>query len=211
MHRTTYTTRQIDAGDLPHVPNIDGSPRPATERELLDMGIRKIAEGIYSVVEIEDRHIDPETGAQTWTARGRTIGGTVLTSGRHNRRYVDLPAEIRAKVMKARVLRSSDPATSLRSIAVANVNEARRMVTEHVGAMVARTSALFPLVSGQHDHAIVEAEAKRLRHVHVERDGAEHPEPVAVEVTIPMSEVASEDIVDVDHVIPHAWAGELAR
>lgn len=211
MHRTTYTTRQIAAGDLPQVPNIDGTMREATDRELLDMGIRKIGDGLYSVVEIEDRHIDHETGVQTWTPRGRTIGGTVLTSGRHNRRYADLPHELRVQVMKARVLRSSDPTTSLRRVALDNVNEARRMVTEHVGAMVSRTSSLFPLVSGEHDTAIIEAEAKRLRHVHVARDGAEHTEPIALEVMIPMSEVASEDIVDADHIIPHSWAGELAR
>src|SRR6185312_7619871 len=99
MHRLSYTTRQIADADLPTVRDPDGTLRPASHQDLLNLGIKPLGGGYYACAEQERSEgpdavtIDPVSGRvrRNYTPHGPRLPGTVVTRGTPAQRHAALP------------------------------------------------------------------------------------------------------------------------
>lgn len=104
MHAIHYTIRRIAAADLPTVR--DGGPestthRPATDQELLNVGLHRLDGDLFSCVE---QYRGPHSEA--FEPHGYVSTGELLTHG-HDR-YRELPDAIKHRVLRARVTRGAE-------------------------------------------------------------------------------------------------------
>lgn len=101
MHVVKYTIRTILPAELPTVREPGGTTRPATEGELLNLGLVPLGNDLYSCVDQYRR--DPDT--LTWRAEGPESPGTIVSEGSLRERHARLPADVRGKILRARIVR----------------------------------------------------------------------------------------------------------
>jgi hypothetical protein len=191
MHRVTYCIREILAAELPTITDVEGITRPATEAELLNLGVHSLGHDLFECVSQERR--DPDTFA--WALHDEPHAGLVIAEGSHRCRYGSVPAEHAPKVFRAQVIRSTDPAEPAATVAQANVAEAEAALAEYVGDV-----AGAPLVDLAGPSAALE-EAQRL--VAMPNNGIERH-------VVPMISVDPGDVVEAQGLVPHRWQGESA-
>jgi hypothetical protein len=196
MHRITPTIRRIADAELPQVRDAgSGELRPATDQELLDRGIVHLKDDLYSCVEQQLR--DDET--LEWSHVGDPLPGQVVTAGDVKERHAKLPADVRGKVLRAQVIRSTDPAVKVLELVEVNLLEQQAAIEAAVGDILVPDAEPRPLVDFEQPAMILE-EAQRL---------AAMPDNGIERVTVAMADVAGDaDVVEVENLIPHAWAGE---
>lgn len=114
MHQVIRTIREITAAELPRVRDLaTGAERPATDAELLQMGIARVRDDYFSCVELLT---GPDSAS---LAPERALPGRALAAG--ERRWQRLPAAVRNRVLRARVFRGQ-PGTSARQAVRAAVD-----------------------------------------------------------------------------------------
>lgn len=203
MHKIVYSLRQIAPAELPTVRDADGTARPATPGELLNMGIQHVNEDVYSCTEqlASDDAEAAATGERTWKHAGPPLPGIELGSGSVRERHAQLPATIKPKVLRSSVIRQTDTEVpSARALAQANIDEQAAAMAEFVGPVV-RGGVATPLVDVGAPEALL-VEAQRLAAI---------PNNGIARVTVPMADVAAAaDVVEREGLIPHHWAGESA-
>jgi len=96
MHKVHFTYRRITSAQLPTVTDLDGTVRPATDAELLNMGIHRVAPGLYSCVHQEQRQ-----PSGSWAVVGDPHTGEELSRGLLPQRHATLPNHVRAQLMGA--------------------------------------------------------------------------------------------------------------
>jgi hypothetical protein len=94
MHSIAYSVRRIAPSELPTVRDLDGTVRPATAQELLNMDIAHLTGDLYSCADQQRR--DPDTLA--WSVVGVPSPGTVLSEGSLRERHARLPADVQAQL-----------------------------------------------------------------------------------------------------------------
>lgn len=192
MHKIQTSIREIAPADLPKVHDLDGIERTATDAELLNMGIQHIRDDLYSCIHQEER--DPET--LVWQPKeGQALPGVVITEGNLKDRHDKLPTEVRGKILKASVIRSS--LGNADDLASAVLIEAAEAAEAAVGPV--RDGA--PLIDVA-DARMVLSEAKR--QLEIEDSGFTRE-------AVPMDDVAVGDVIEAEGIIPHSWAGEPRR
>lgn len=199
MHAVQRAYRRIADAELPQTRDIaTGELRPCTDQELADMDIIHVADDIYLCAEQLRR--DPDT--LEWAHHDTPKPGAVLSQGDLRERHVGLSAPVRGRVMRARVIRSPDPAVNALEVAEANLVEQAAAIEEFVGAVEAVEgvgAATRPLVDFDSASVLLE-EGRRL---------AAAPDNDIACVTVCMDEIdAGGDIVEADYLIPMAFAGE---
>jgi hypothetical protein len=192
VHKVSYSIRRIVPGELPTARELDGTPRPMTTEELLNAGIQHLEGELYSCVDQYRR--DPDTLA--WSAEGPESPGEVITEGPLRDRHARLPADVRAQVLRAQVIRSADPEAPARALVETTLVEVAAALAEYVGDV-----AGAPLVDLAGPAAVLE-EAQRL--VEIPDNGIER-------TVVPMATVDAGDVVEADGLIPHTWQGESHR
>lgn len=190
MHTITTTIRRIPASDLPTVTELDGTERPASTQDLLNLGLVPLGGDLYESLTQARRDDD----SLTWT--GDTHPGTAITEGAHSQRYARLPAEHVPVVLHALVIRADDPAVNAAALAEANV----AYVAEQLAVAVGDVNGA-PLIDLSHPDAVLD-EAQRL--VVLPGNGIGR-------LTVPMIDVTPADVVEADTLIPHRWHGEPPR
>jgi hypothetical protein len=103
MHRVTSCVRRIPPAQLPTVRNDDGTERPATAAEMLNMGLVPLGDDLYDCIEQERR--DP--GTLEWRPE-RAMPGEVVSRGRARDRYARLPEPARSRILRAHVFSRTD-------------------------------------------------------------------------------------------------------
>lgn len=199
MHEITYSYRRIAVVDLPAVRELDGTTRPATDAELRNMGIVHVTDDLYAC--IEQHHsdgIDDTTGARRWAICGEPLPGDILSEGLLNARHANLPSDVRPRIMRADIIRSTAPNIDVRDVAKATLTDVQAAFEENVGTIDA---AFVPAIDPSNTDAVF-AEVRRM---------AEHPELPAERVRIPMADIADTHVVEAENVVPHTWAGEPRR
>lgn len=192
MHRVLYSIRTVAPSELPTITDIDGSTRPMTDAELLQIDVHHLHDDVYSCADQERR--DPET--LEWSVVGVQSPGVAITEGTLRQRHAQLPADVAPKVFRAQVIRSADPAAPAAVVAQANLTEAVAALAEYVGDVDGG-----PLLDLSGPAAVLE-EAQRL--VQIPDNGIDRH-------TVPMIAVDSGDVVEADRLIPHSWHGESTR
>lgn len=184
-HSIHHVTRRIADADLPKVRDIEtGDERPATDHELLQLGIIPTPlAGVYDCVE-QYRRDDTVDGAD-FEPFGHVPVGELLSSGVD--RFQQLPPDVKPHVLQSRVLRSAEPGGAL-AVATASLEAQTAAIAKNVGDGVSI------------DVGTTEDEAARL---------AMAPDTLVDFATVPMSQVVDgEDVVQQDQLEPHRWAGE---
>ena len=191
MHRIVYTYREVLPSDLPRVRDADGELRAAMDDELLSLGLKRISGDYFSAIEQHER--DDET--LMWSPKGQALAGTVVSQGLLPERHAKLPADVKPRILRAAVIRSST-SVSTKEAAESNLAEVGAVLGEVVGDVGGA-----PLIDTISPEALLE-EAKRL---------ADTPDSGFDRVTVPMADVTGGDVVEADSLIPHSWAGEPKR
>lgn len=197
MHRVIRTIRAIADEDLPTLRDLEsGEQRAATEQDLLNMDIVRLAPGIYSCQEQERR--DEET--LEWLPHDLLKPGDVLSEGEVAvRRYAALKPAVRAKVMRATVIRSES--ISMKELVATNLSEQRAAIEKSVG-LVDGAMPFVPDVDAPIEDVIA-AELEEARRLMLA------PANDIARVSVPMEEIARDtDVIEAEDEIPHAWAGE---
>jgi hypothetical protein len=190
MHRVTYCLRVIAAAELPTITPIDGTTRPATDAELLNVGLVRLHEDVFECVSQERR--DPDT--LVWSSHDEPLPGTVIAEGSHRERFARVPAEYAPQVFRAQVIRAADPAVSVVVLAEENVAFVAAQLAETVGDVNGA-----PLLDLDQPAAVLD-EAQRL---------AEMPGSGVDRQVVPVITVAAGDVVEIaGGIIPHRWHGE---
>lgn len=181
MHRIQYGYRRIDPDQLPTVRDFEtGDPRAMSDGELLNIGLHRIDGDLFAFCVQERREL--VDGDRIWKPAGSPLPGTVVSVGDVRERHERLPAEVRARIMRAHVYRATDRRNTARALA---------------DAEVAKRGQAAPTPAER--KAAVLAEARTLA-----RDSKG-----VVRVTVPMADVDPDgDVVEAEEVVPHAWAGE---
>jgi hypothetical protein len=103
MHRVAYSIKTIPAAELPMIALPPGAPpRPMTVAELLNVGIVHLEDDLYSCVQQEQQVAE----TLAWAVHGPALPGVTVAEGSLKERHVRLPATVRGRVMRARVLRT---------------------------------------------------------------------------------------------------------
>lgn len=191
MHRISTSIREIAPADLPKVRDMEGVERTATDAELLNMGIQRINGDLFSCIEQSVR--DDET--LQWKPKDQPLPGTVITEGNLKDRHDKLPSEVRGKILKASVIRSS--LGNADDLASAVLIEA----AEEAEAAVGPVRDGEPLIDVA-DARMVLSEAQR--QLEIEGSGFSRE-------AVPMDDVAVGDVIEAEGIIPHSWAGEPRR
>lgn len=191
MHKITTSIRQIAPADLPTVTPIGEATRPMNEQELLNRGIVHLSGDIYSCIEQHVRNDDD----LIWSpVEGKSLPGTVVSEGLLQERHDKLPAEIRAKVMKASVIRST----------LGNADDLVSAVLLEAAGAAAKAVGVIdgaPLIDVA-DPEILLLEAQRQLSI---------PDSGFTRETVTMEDVAAGDVIEAQNLIPHSWAGEPRR
>lgn len=192
MHQVKTSIRQILPADLPTITPIGEATRPMNDQELLNMGIARISGDFYSCIHQEER--DPDT--LEWRPKeGQSLPGTVISEGVLTDRHAKLPADIRSKVMRASVIRSTTSETAKAAV-TANLSELTATLNDVVGDVNGA-----PLLDTTSPEAHL-VEAQRLAAI---------PDSGLERELVAMADVADGDVVEADSIIPHSWAGEPKR
>jgi hypothetical protein len=224
MHEIIRAIRHIPPDQLPTVKDaVTGSMRPAIAEELPQHDMVPLGNDYYSCSEqYHSIVVDTPTGRErAWYHSGdgppdadnrvrsaaaaaqRRQLGSVLAHGDVRERHAMLPAMVRQQVLRADVLRAADSTTTVHDIVDAALVEQMAILEEFVGSVerdvAPDVTELTPLVDLETPSAAV-SEARRL---------AQLPDGGIVRVRVPMAEVdLATELVDVDGIIPHRWAGE---
>lgn len=191
MHRIETSIRRIAAADLPTITPIGGATRPMNDAELLNMGIQHLSADYYSCIEQHVR--DDET--LTWAPKeGQALPGTVVSEGLLQERHDKLPADVRAKVMKASVIRST--LGNADDLVSAVLLEAAGAAEKAVGMVEGA-----PLIDVA-DPEMLLGEAQRQLSI---------PDSGFTRGTVTMDDMAAGDVIEAENLIPHSWAGEPRR
>lgn len=179
MHRITYSIRQIAPADLP----------ASSPDALLNIGILHLADDLYSCVHQERRN--PDTLA--WEVHGAILPGVAVSDGSLRARHARLPAAMAGTVLRAQVIRASDPEVNVAMLVLETLAEVDATLATVVGDV-----AGAPLLDMSRPSAVLE-EAQRL--LEVPGSGIERR-------AVSMVAVAVGDVVEATGLIPHCWAGE---
>lgn len=112
VHQIIYSLRIVAPADWPTVRNLDGTTRPATDQDLLNMGMKYLnddADGNHLFDCVEQTRRDPDT--LEWSTHGPALPGTVLSQGSLLTRHAVLKAPKKDAVLRARVVREKDRLT----------------------------------------------------------------------------------------------------
>ena len=191
MHKISTSVREIKPAELPTVRDMDGTVRPATDQDLLNMGIQHLSADYYSCIHQEER--DPET--LTWAPKeGQSLPGTVISEGLLQERHDKLPADVRAKVMKASVIRST-------------LGNADDLVSAVLLDAAAAADKAVGMVEGA---PLIDVAAPELLLLKAQRQ-VSIPDSSFTRETVAMDDMAAGDVIEAENLIPHSWAGEPKR
>ena len=101
MHRLTFCIHRATAAELPKMRNIDGTERPASEQDLLNLGMVPLGDDLYSCA-VQEHSED----GRSWAAEVE-LPGVELSRGRPQERFSRLSPADRGKVMLAEVERTT--------------------------------------------------------------------------------------------------------
>lgn len=178
-----YELRTIAPSELPTVTMLDGSTVPASDQDLMNMGVFHIEGDVYACIGVfADGRGQHKSADQ--------LPGTVISAGYLQQRHAALPGGVRAAVMKATVYRHKNPIASLRHLVNDNSDPDR-------------LRARVPALGGSARPANVE---KALDALAAARDLAVLGD--AEQLTVAMADVQDGDVVEVDSVVPLEFAGE---
>lgn len=192
MHRINTSIRRIAAADLPTITPIGEPTRPMNAQELLNTGIQHLSGDFYSCISQDER--DDET--LEWRPKdGQALPGAVVTQGVLQERYAKLPADVKGKILRASVIRSS----------LGNADDLASAVL--IQAAEAAEAAVGPVRDGEPlidvaDARLVLSEAQR--QLGIEGSGFSR-------TAVQMDAVAVGDVIEAEDIIPHSWAGEPKR
>lgn len=191
MHRVVTSIKKILPNELPAVTPIGEATRPMNDQELLSAGIQHLSGDYYSCIEQHVR--DDET--LTWAPKeGQALPGTVVSEGLLQERHDKLPADVRAKVMKASVIRST--LGNADDLVSAVLLEAASAAEKAVGMIEGA-----PLIDVA-DPEMLLGEAQRQLST---------PDSSFTRETVAMDDMAAGDVIEAENLIPHSWAGEPKR
>jgi hypothetical protein len=191
MHKIVTSIRQIAPADLPTVTPIGEATRPMNEQELLNAGIQRLTGDYYSCIHQEERDDD----TLQWSPKeGQSLPGTVVTEGFLEQRHDKLPADVRAKVMKASVIRST--LGNADDLVSAVLLDAASAAEKAVGMIEGA-----PLIDVA-DPEMLLGEAQRQLSI---------PDSGFTRETVAMADMAAGDVIEAENLIPHSWAGEPKR
>lgn len=100
MHRIIPSIRRIQTTDLPTVTPVGEPTRPATDQELLNLGIAHIGGDLYSCI-----HQEQTNEAGEWFKISEPHPGVEVSSGSVKDRYAALHPDDKALVLHAAVVR----------------------------------------------------------------------------------------------------------
>ena len=188
MHQIKTSIRQIAPADLPRVTPIGETTRPMNDAELLNMGIQHLSGDYYSCIHQEERDDD----TLQWSPKeGQALPGTVVSEGLLQERHDKLPADVRAKVMKASVIRST--LGNADDLVSAVLLEAASAAEKVVGLVEGA-----PLIDVADPETLL-GEAQRQLSI---------PDSGFTRETVAMDDMAAGDVIEAQNLIPHSWAGE---
>lgn len=217
MHQILFTVREVLPADLPAVRDTDATERPATDAELLNLGLQRLAGDLFScaeqyrsddddIVELADGRRERawwhERDDGPWASEdeklryprspelcARKFGpGQLLTHGQIRARFNQLDHERRRLALRARVIRSES--VNVRETVEASLKEQRQAFLAHVGEVRADLAS----------ERALRAEARRL---------AALPSNDLQPVMVPEADVLDgDDVIEEAGIIPHSWAGE---
>lgn len=181
-HQVVTRVREILPADLPRVRPLDGPERVANAQELLDMlGIVATDEPNIYVSREQERK---ERGSRQFRPMV-ALPGVVLAQGFSAKEvYGRLTPEMRARVLRARVFRSTEP-------------DRRPDLRAHFAAVMERAG-------------IPGSEREQLTRDRARRD-AQNPLIAVEERVLPMKDRLESDVVDESDIPPARFAGERDR
>ena len=189
MHKVITIIRQIAPANLPTITPLDEPTRPMNEQELLNRGIVHLSGDIYSCIQ----QLERDDITLEWKPI-QELPGTVVSEGLLQERHDKLPAEIRAKVMKASVIRSS----------LGNADDLVSAVLLEAAGAAANAVGMIegaPLIDVA-DPEMLLSEAQRQ---------VMTPDSGFTRETVTMEDMAAGDVIEAENLIPHSWAGEPKR
>jgi hypothetical protein len=194
MHQIIYSIRQIASDALPRRRDpAKKRDRPASPEELLNIGIVHLVDDYYSCAEqlVSDDVLDVVRAAgvfgRVWHPLHEPHPGRIVTQGTVHERHAQLPADAKARILHAHVVRGATKRVNARAVIEKRVRSPRRALQRDAAAADER---------GRMIEAAHAALADKRARVTLQR--------------VPMGDVdPARDFVLEENVIPHHWAGEL--
>lgn len=198
MHRVLPTIRRIVADQLPRVRDDAGDLAAASPEQLANLGYVQLEGDLYSVLEQHSSEVvpDPVTGGlkRNWLI---DVPGDAIGEGAPARRFAALPSDVRDRVFRADVVRSTDPNVDALELVATNLNEQLDAIVINVGELPAGTQLLD--VGGA---AADVQEAQRVMALDLA--------PIAMACVAVADVDAATDVIVRSNILPQVWAGETA-
>lgn len=199
MHEIIYSIRQIPTDQLPTllVDDVDSTERRlASDAELLNMGLQRLHDDVFSCAEPFDSRIEPDASGRPhriFFPVGDALPGERLSAGTVIDRHESLPIEYRPKVFRADAFRATALGGSAIEIVASVLNEQVAAIEEYVG------ETPIPILDPTTEATVI-TEAERI---------AALPDRELARNIVPMITInPAADLVVEDGLIPHVWAGE---